>query len=121
MPYTEPTVASFVARFPRFESADEDLIASLLAEAISLVDDSWLERDRATAQLYLTAHWLVRETNNSTATGPGIIQSESFGPMSRSYAIDKSASGNADLGQTEFGRRYLELRSANFPGILVVG
>lgn len=117
MPYVEPTVEDFLARFPgKFDSADEYLISFLLDEAISQVGDTWLDRDRQPAQLYLTAHLLLGETS-ATATAPGAIISESFGPMSRTYANKGVEAGNFD--GTEYGRRFKALQRKNFPGVAI--
>ena len=108
--------------FSQFADADEYLIALLLAEAMTQVDDSWLEQDYQNAVMYLTAHLLVTETAAGSGTGggtSGIIASESFGPLSRSYHIDTTAITDEGLEGTLYGRRYRELRRKNFPGVVV--
>lgn len=119
MSYTEPDSTAFLARFPRFSNLGAPALTVLdavLAEAIKLVDDSWVEEDRAEAQLYLAAHLLVQETTGSTDR-PAIITAESLGPMSVSYGV---GGGMTDFSTTEYGRRYARMRNANFPGVLVV-
>lgn len=119
MAYSEPTVEDFLARFPgKFDTVSEYLISFLLDEAIARVGDTWLDRDRQPAQLYLTAHWLVGETG-AAASASGAIVSESFGPMSRTYANKGTLSTSYD--GTEYGRRFQALQKRNFPGPVVYG
>jgi hypothetical protein len=115
--YDPVTVDDFFTRFPRFATADEYLIASLLEEASGQVDDSWLATDFKPATLYLVAHMYVMETGDA-ATNTGAIVSESFSGMSRTYANKGSKATNLDA--TEFGRRFVELRNGNFPGVVIV-
>lgn len=124
MAHTPITVDDFLDRFPgRFDDVDDAILDALLAETLSRVDDSWLEQDYRSAQFYYMAHLVTVEglgTANVSVDG-GVIASESFGPMSRSY-VQGQASGSASeagLAATEWGRRYQELRSRNFPGVAV--
>jgi hypothetical protein len=117
MSYTAPTVGDFTTRFPRFVDVNADLLAALLAEALTQVDDSWLEQDYANGVLYLMAHMLVQETGGG-ADRPGTITSESLGPISISYGTGGVAS-MSDFGATEYGRRYRSLRNKNFPGVAI--
>ena len=118
MPYTLPTVDDLQARFPVFATADEYVLSFLIDEAAGQIDDSWLEKDYARAIMYLAAHLYVTE-QGAAATRPGTIQSESFGPISRTFAVDSSRSDES-LRKTEYGRRYADLRKKNFPGVVVV-
>lgn len=115
MAYTAPVLAEFRARFPDFEATDA-AINFALADAGNLVDISWLERDYATAILFLAAHWLTVLSGDG-ADAPGQITAESFGPLSVSYA-DNGGTGS-EFATTGYGRRYLELRKGNFPGIAI--
>lgn len=120
MAFTAPTLADFVARFPRFAGVKyEAMITALLVEATASVDDSWIEEDRTPGILYLTAHMLVMETGSSVDRS-GTIASESFGPMSIAYG----QSGGGALSQfeaTEYGRRFLDYQVGNFPAIAIAG
>lgn len=118
MAYVVPTPADLKARFPgKFDALDDTYIQLIIDEAAKQVDDSWLEQDYATAILYLTAHLITME-QGSSADRPGIIQSESWGPMSISYAV--SPGSMDELDATTYGRRFKYLRDRNFPAILVV-
>jgi hypothetical protein len=128
MPYTTPTVAQFIERFPNLSESDESLIQVLLDEAARTIDKSYEEHDYQPAILYLAAHLMA--TDNS-AEGEDVelggttggIASESFGGMSISYANGGSAAGSlaasASYGSTVFGRRFLEIVRRNRGGPLV--
>ena len=129
MAYTPVTAAAFKTRFPIFATSSDTLIEALLAEAMLMVDDSWLSQaDYTAGVMYLTAHLLA--TDNSAAgssvvigAGAGGVASESFGGMSISY--DKGASANdaaskSQWGSTEYGRRFFRLLKLNKPAIVSV-
>lgn len=115
MAHTAPTVDDFKTRFPKFESADDDVLAAILAEVLTQVDDSWLEQDYAPAIMYLMAHLYVQETTGSTDR-PGVITSESLGSLSVSYGVGAS---NTDWDTTEYGRRFRKLQKKNFPAVAI--
>lgn len=115
MAYTIPTAADFKARFTRFAAVADATIDIYITEAANKVDDSWLEQDYATAILYLAAHLYVQESGTG-ADRPGVITSESFGPMSVSYAVGSQSNGGYQA--TEYGRRFAELAALNFPGVV---
>lgn len=116
MAYVAPTIDDFYARFPDLASGqDDELIETLLAEAARYVDTSWREADYAPAILYLAAHWKLQEASADSA---GIVQSESFGPISVSYG--KRSDSSAALASTQYGQRFIELRRGNFPPIMVI-
>lgn len=127
MAYTVPTVDDFVERFPVFEDRDEDQIQLCIDEASRSVDSTWVEADAPVAILYLAAHLLVTDQSqigDQVLVGQqsGAVQSESFGPMSVSYAAPtmNSLTSNAEFGSTEYGRRYLRLLNNNHPGPVVI-
>lgn len=115
MAYDAPTVEQFKERFPRFADADEYFLELLLAEALTQVDDSWVEADYANAILYLMAHLYAMETG-SQADRPGTIVAESFAGLSVSYGTGNVASAS-NYDATEYGRRYAALRKRSFPPI----
>lgn len=146
MAYVPPTVDDIFARFPELAAADEYLVAFCLEEAIGQVDDSWLEKDYKPAIQYLTAHLVTMQSGamGGVFTPPaagsggaggtvksGPITSESFGPISTTYAnLSSTSSGGGgsgkgsiyadqDLVMTVYGRQYMFLRSKNFPAIVV--
>ena len=71
MVYVPPTVAQFQARFPFFSEVPEATVQLVLDEAIGLTGDTWIERDRSPATLYLTAHLLAVEGWGGPGGGGG--------------------------------------------------
>lgn len=122
MAYTPPTYTEFITRFPAFSGQDQTFVETLITEAQRVVDSSWLEADYALAIKYLVAHWLESDpaTGGDASGGTGDIASESFGPISVSYAKLQSSLSGSSLAGTEFGRRFLEIRRGNFPAVLAV-
>lgn len=130
MVYVPPTAEEVKARFPEFAPVSDTLINLLLAEAIPQVGETWVERDRKPATLYLVAHMLAMEGEpGRTTTGTGIGVS---GPMRRRKVGDvetefaafgaNSRGGTSATGYdaTTYGQRFLELMRKNFPAVAVV-
>lgn len=128
MPYTTPTYADFITRFPVFDNVakwPQATVEAVLAECANNIDTSWYEQDYQPAIMNMTAHILTMEANasaTSPSSGPDmVLTSESFAGMSRSYAkiSDGSLSQNEIWGGTSYGRRYLDLVKKNKPGPVV--
>lgn len=122
---TSVTPDDFFTRFPQFEDADEDVITTLLNEASRQIDtDNWTADDITPATLYLTAHLYVLETGavDAGTEAAGAIASESFGPLSVSYANPGGTqSGSIDeIMTTIYGRRFAEIRARNVTGPVVI-
>lgn len=115
MSYDVPTTDEFSTKFPELGDAEYSQVAALIAEAARYVDDSWREADYQDAILYLAAHWLL---SSASPDQSGAIQSESFGPISVSYAT--VATDDTALLATHYGHRFVELRHGNFPRVMVV-
>jgi hypothetical protein len=129
MPYVDPDLAMFRARFPVFADSPDAQITLILAEAVSKVDQTWREADYQPAILYLAAHLLATDDSQVDDlvvvgdTGSANIASESFGGMSVSYAKNSATSLNAfvnEFSTTVYGKRFLTLVRANFPGMVLV-
>lgn len=113
-----PTADEVVERFPQFDGR-EDLIDVLIVEAQAEVNETWLERDQKRAMMYWVAHSITMEDNS--ADNSGQVQSETLGPISITYATPVQSGKTADkYNQTEYGRRFIEIRKRNFPGVVVV-
>jgi hypothetical protein len=128
MAYVVPDAATFKVRYPEFAPVPDALVSLVLQEAVDQVGDSWLDRDRARAQMLLAAHYLTTEgeptrtlTSESSAER-GQVKMEKAGDHQREYfGVTASADAtDADLTSTEYGRRYLALLRLNFPAIGVV-
>jgi len=118
MAVQQPTLEEFTTRFPQFEGQD-DQIEAAIAEAVNEISEAWIEADQKTAIMYLVAHMLTEESMAEGSGGGGVVASESFGPISVSYA-SPSEEGDALLNGTLYGRRFLALRARSFPAIVVV-
>ena len=122
MAYTEPTADDFKARFPSLADIGDDLIGLVLAEAIGTVGDTWLERDRATAQLYYAAHIAASEglANGGASAVAGPVKRDKVGDVETEYAgLGGSADAMGGFGSTVYGRGYARLLRLNFPGVAV--
>lgn len=119
MAYVLPDPADIRERFPAITvaKATDAVLEALILEAQSYVDESWFERDYQPAIMYLVAHWAT--TGGAASAGMGVIQSESFGPMSRTFA--QGAGGVvSEYSSTDYGRHYESLLRRNRGGPLVV-
>lgn len=114
-----PTVDEFIERFPQFDGRD-DLIEVMIAEAaVGEVNETWLAKDQKRAIMYWVAHSITMEDNS--ADNSGQVQQETLGPISITYATPVQSGKTADkYNQTEYGRRFIEIRVRNFPGIVVI-
>jgi hypothetical protein len=129
MAYTAPTATSFKARYPEFTPVSDDLITLVLDEAIAQVGDTWLERDRARAQMLLTAHMLTMEgeparTNTGNGVGSsGAVKRRKVGDVETEFAgFGTGADGSAATGyaSTVYGQEFAALMRKNFPAIAAV-
>ncbi|MGE7415445.1 DUF4054 domain-containing protein [Methylobacterium tarhaniae] len=128
MAWTEPTAADLRARFPAFAGVADAAIALALAEALAQVDDTWPDAIRTSGALLYAAHVLTLDGQGGGVEAEiakaGALGFTSF--RSGSLSLDRGAaagggSGSSDpLEQTSYGRRFLELVRARFPGVLVV-
>lgn len=105
-----PTYVEFIARFPNFSDATQAQIEAIITEATSTVDESWRVEDQKKAIMYLVAHMLQIEAEQIEG---GAISSESFGPISVTYARNTNESS---IGSTVYGRYWLALARLNFAG-----
>lgn len=124
MAYVPPTAETFKARYPEFASVPDSLITLVLQEAIDEVGDTWVERDRAKAQMLLAAHKLTLEgeparskTGKGTGnTGP--IKRRKVGDVETEYAGASTGGASGASGQyagSVYGVQYWNLLKLNFP------
>lgn len=137
MAYTEPTAESFKTRYPEFSVVADPLIELLIEEAIELVGDCWLEKDRAKGQTLWIAHTLsmegeparskaIAEGSSPSSAQSGPISSMKVGDVSITYK-GRSDSGNSGSGtaaneysKTPYGAQFYVLLRKNFPAIRAV-
>lgn len=129
MAYTAPTATTFKARYPEFAPVSDALIGLVLAETFDEVGDTWLERDRARAQMLLAAHKLTlegepkRSTAGTGAALNGAVKRHKVGDVEVEFAgVDISDSDTSRLGYglTVYGREFAALMRKNFPAVAVV-
>lgn len=130
MAYTVPTSATLKARYPEFKDVPEALIDLFLAEAVSDVGDTWLEKDRARAQLLLTAHKLTiegepeRSLTGVGSAGTGQIKRDKVGDaeteFSGSGAGVVASAQTLGLSDTAYGMEFMRIQRKNFPAVGVV-
>lgn len=129
MAYVEPTPTTFKARYPEFSAVDDALITLVIAEAVDQVGETWLERDRARAQMLLVAHTLTmegepgRSSTGQGAAGTGLIKRDKVGDVETEFAGAAASGGSADAAGyslTTYGREFLLLMRKNFAGPVAV-
>jgi len=130
MVYVPPTAADLKARFSEFAAVPDTLVNLILAEAQAQVGETWLERDRKPATLYLAAHLLAMEGEpgrSAGGTGGGVsgpVKRRKVGDVETEFAGFGVAGGgaatDASYEMTAYGRQFLRLLRLNFPAVAVV-
>lgn len=129
MAYVPPTAADLKARFSEFTTVSDALVNLILAEAQAQVGETWLERDRKPATLYLAAHMLAMEGEpgrSAGGTGGGVsgpVKRRKVGDVETEFAGFGGSSGGASgsgYEQSAYGQGYLRLLRLNFPAVAVV-
>lgn len=130
MAYVQPTASDLKARFPEFTAVSDALVNLILAEASAQVGETWLERDRKPATLYLAAHMLAMEGEPfRTKSGQGLgatgpVRRRKVGDTETEFAGFSSSTGAgasaSEYGSTAYGLRFLDLLRKNFPAVAVV-
>lgn len=129
MAWTAPTATEFKARFPAFASVDDDVVNVVLAEAGLQVDETWVsEADFKQGINLLTAHILTMdghgagaEAESAAAGALGFKTMKSGNLTLERFSASEAGSGSGDtLGLTIYGKRFIDLRKRNIPGVTVV-
>lgn len=118
-------------RFPEFSDVPEPTISLILDEAIAQVGDTWVERDRTPAILYLAAHMLSRQGFGANGGGAGsgtgatgALKRRKVGDVEVEFqgAANSGSGGgiSSDYGLTMYGQAYFRLLRRNFPAVAVV-
>lgn len=134
------TAADLVARYPAFATVAPALIALVLDEARSAVDDTWIAVDQKPALLAYAAHRLALEGHDGglgegghtvpigeeTMSVSGPVETVEVGDTKVKFANakDNSTPGAAAISGSRFeatvyGRYYLELLRRSQPAVLV--
>lgn len=122
---TVPSAINFKFKFPEFVSVPDPSIEFALEEAgINCGEtsgDNWLDEDTHTLACYLYAAHLLQSAIQRARSGTGqILQSESIGELSKSYAVQSGGVAGGDFNTTMYGVRYKRLLTANFPTVTLV-
>lgn len=130
MAYVPPTAADLKQRFPEFTAVSDTLVNLILAEASAQVGETWVERDRKPATLYLAAHLLAMEGEPGRSAGStsggvtGPVKRRKVGDVETEFAGfgRTDTNGRTDTGyeMTTYGRQFLRLLRLNFPAVVVV-
>lgn len=129
MAYVTPTPATFRTRYPEFAPVSDALIQLMIDDAVADVGDTWVEKDRARAQMLLVAHWLTiegepeRTATGQGAAGTGPIKRDKVGDVETEFATFGSGSqtvGSGTYMQTSYGQEFLALMRRNFPAVAAV-
>jgi hypothetical protein len=115
MAYTQPTAADLKLRFPDFAAVADDTVEYWLTDARLTVTDSWIEADRAPAEMTLAAHNMALNGLGAGGDMAGLAGAgvSSFRSASLSVSFDASAVAAATAGgygTTRYGiafRTYL--------------
>lgn len=121
MAYVPATATLVKARFPAFAAVDDAVIEAALTEARRMVDATWLEDDRQTAEMLHAAHGLTLDGQGATREA----QLQGFkrlklGSLELEREAGAGASGST-FALTSFGQRFLDLLKRNHPAIVALG
>ena len=119
MAYTPATAATFKARFPAFAAVADATIESALTRSRRRVDHTWMEDDRAEAEMLWAAH-------DMTVDGLGDTRDAQLAGFERlklgSLELERDGSGaSTGFESTSYGRRFMELMRMNHVGIIALG
>lgn len=138
MSYDKPTATLLKARYPEFDPVDDVRVGLFIDEALSSVDNTWVEADYQTAIMALACHKMTMEGEPLRSSNPSAtidvsnlgrkIKSRKVGDVSVEFegsdastsTPDKASSFRLDLSKTPYGNKYLQLLKLNSFGMRVV-
>ncbi len=140
MTFAPPTVADFEAYFDRgfpYGPGKESIRPSDVQRALDAVPPVfnatiWTDTEATQAYLFAAAHFLVLDIQTAgglgaseglDSRGQGIIQQNSVGQVSVSYAIPEKIQNDPILNQfmqTGYGQRYLQMITPRLVGNMAV-
>lgn len=128
MAYVQPSAADLKLRFPPFASVADVTIEYWLTDARLIVTDSWIEVDRAPAEMELAAHNMVKAGVAGITTGTvGDIAGKgvtSFKSASFSVELESSAArrlSGTGYASTQYGADFAVRLRRNVGGPRLVG
>jgi hypothetical protein len=128
MAYVQPTAAELKLRFPAFAAVSDATIEYWLTDSRLIVTNSWIEADRAPAEMELAAHNMVKAGVGGISAGPvGDIAGKGVvGFKSASFSVELEASAAKRLSgtgyaSTQYGADFAVRLRRNVGGPRLVG
>lgn len=129
-----PSIADFRARFPEFANVPDATIQMALNDALTTVDERWIEADQVPAICYLAAHLLSVAGEPGRSNGDGSGSSANQGPVSSvkvgdvqvNYSGSVASSGASAWGDSfyalsRYGQYFLLLLRRNWGQAFAIG
>lgn len=119
MAYSAPAASDLKTRFPAFSAVADAMVEAALVRARRYVDDSWIENDRAEAEMLYAAH-------DMTLDGIGATREAQLSGFKRlkldTLELDRGANDSqpGELTSTTYGQRFADLRRRSHPGIKAI-
>lgn len=130
---TAPTSSEFKTRYPAFAGVADAIVDDVLSEAAGRVGDDWITTDQRPAMMAWAAHSLTMEGFGAQSVTVGSQTLQIAGEVDRITVDDVTTSFGGKtranvsvtakddpLSETPFGRRFLEIRRRNSPGVAVI-
>jgi hypothetical protein len=117
--YSAPDADALKARFPAFADVADATLEAALVRARRHVDDTWIEDDRAEAEMLYAAH-------DMTLDGLGATREAQLAGFKRlkldTLELERQASAGdpGTLKSTSYGVRFAELRRRSHPGVKAI-
>ncbi|WP_333571315.1 DUF4054 domain-containing protein [Sphingomonas sp.] len=127
MTYIQPDAATLKLRFPAFAAVADETVEYWLTDARLTVTDSWIEQDRAPAEMALAAHNMATEGFGSAGgaiaglADMGVTEFKS-GALSAQFDASTVAARNAGgYRSTRYGVAFLAFLNRNVGGPFLAG
>lgn len=127
MAYTQPDAATLKLRFPAFAAVPDETVEYWLADARLIVTDSWIEADRAPAEMALAAHNMAMNGLGTAGGAVGQLAAMGVtdfrsGAMSASFDAETVRAANAGgYEATRYGVAFRAFLRRNKGGPFTVG
>lgn len=122
MAYVQPDSAELKLRYPAFAAVPDETVEYWLTDARLIVTDTWIEADRANAEMALASHNMALGGLGAAGGAVGDLASmgvTSFRSASMSVSFDADAvrrSGDGGYGSTRYGVAFLPYLRRNRGG-----
>lgn len=122
MAYVAPTAETLKTRYPAFASVDDEVVEYWLTDALLIVKDTWIEDDRANAEMALAAHNMSTQGYGTTGGAVGSLSAmgvTDFKSASMAVSFDAETvrrSGEGGYGSTRYGADFMAYLRRNRGG-----